>query len=231
PGHEVFELRELHLQLAFARARAPGEDVENQLRPIDDRASERFLEIPQLRRRQLVVEDDEVGACLDARGRERLDLSAAEERRRIGLRALLLHAQHDVGAGGRRQAGELVERMFGIEVPRRVLEETDERRAFACHCSDLSTLSQGTTPCRTSVTGDIEASTMVDGAPPRAAPPSTIASTSDSDAATASALDEAGVPERFALVAVMAKPAPRASAIATAWPGMRIPTVCPPPRP
>ena len=45
-----------------------------------------------------------------------LDLAAAEERRRIGPRALLQHAQHDLRAGGRGEAGELVERVFGVEV-------------------------------------------------------------------------------------------------------------------
>ena len=45
-----------------------------------------------------------------------LDFAAAEKRRRVRLGPLLQHAQHDVGAGGGRQARELVERMFGIEV-------------------------------------------------------------------------------------------------------------------
>src|SRR4029453_3135537 len=143
---------------------------------------ERLLEVARLRRRQLVVEDDDVGAGLGACGGERLHLAAAQERRGIRLRALLLDAQHDIGAGRRRETGELVERVFGIEVPRRVFEETDERRAFACHCRDLSTLSQATTPCRSSVTGDSDASTIVDGEPPRTGPASTIASTSGSAA-------------------------------------------------
>ena len=40
PRQQIFELRELDLQLAFARARAPGEDVEDQLRAIDHLAVE-----------------------------------------------------------------------------------------------------------------------------------------------------------------------------------------------
>jgi len=42
--HEVFELRELDLQLAFTRTRATGEDVEDQLRAIDHLPVERALE-------------------------------------------------------------------------------------------------------------------------------------------------------------------------------------------
>ena len=38
---QVLELRQLDLQLAFARARAPGEDVEDELRAIDDLAGRR----------------------------------------------------------------------------------------------------------------------------------------------------------------------------------------------
>ena len=102
-----------------------------------------------------------VDARLAARGGQHRDLALAEERRRIGPGALLLHAQHGVGAGRRREAGQLVERMFRIEVPWRVVEETDERGAFPCkrhemvgrYCSDFSTRSHGTTPCRTSVDG------------------------------------------------------------------------------
>src|SRR5204863_2747637 len=62
PRHQVLELRQLDLQLAFTGPRAPGEDVEDELRPIDDLAIERPFEVAQLRRRQLVVEDDRVDA-------------------------------------------------------------------------------------------------------------------------------------------------------------------------
>ena len=69
PRHQVLELRELDLQLAFPRSRAPREDVEDQLRAIDDLAIERLFEVAQLRRRELVVEDDEVDRRFVARGR------------------------------------------------------------------------------------------------------------------------------------------------------------------
>jgi hypothetical protein len=53
---QVLQLRELHLQLAFPRARAAREDVEDQLRAIDDLAFGLLLDLPQLRRGQLVVD-------------------------------------------------------------------------------------------------------------------------------------------------------------------------------
>ena len=116
PRQQVLELRELDLQLAFPRSRAPREDVEDELRAIDDLAPHRLLEVAQLRRAQLVVEDDDVGAELVARRGQRLHLAAAEKGRGIRLRPILQHAEDDRRAGGRCEAGELVERMFGIEL-------------------------------------------------------------------------------------------------------------------
>ena len=116
-GSRYLQLRELDLQLAFARPRAAREDVEDQLRAVEHLALERRLEVAQLRRRQLVVEDDDV----DARPRRtrRRATSTLPLPRNVagsGLAPLLQHAQHDVGAGSGGETGELVERMFGIEV-------------------------------------------------------------------------------------------------------------------
>src|SRR5687767_3246571 len=68
--HQVLELGELDLELAFARLRATREDVEDQLRAIDDLAIEDAFEVAQLRGAQLVVEDHDVGPDLVARCRE-----------------------------------------------------------------------------------------------------------------------------------------------------------------
>ena len=51
----VLELRELDLELALGADGVLGEDVEDQLRAIDDARRERVLEAPLLRRRQLIV--------------------------------------------------------------------------------------------------------------------------------------------------------------------------------
>ena len=74
---------------------------------------------------------DDVDVGLGRRGRERRDLAGAEKRRRVGLRALLQHAQHDLGAGGFGQAGELLERSLGLEPARPAGNQADERRALA----------------------------------------------------------------------------------------------------
>ena len=74
---------------------------------------------------------DDVDVGLGARRRQRLDLAGAEKRRRIGLRPLLQHAQHDLGAGGLGEAGELVERALGVEPPRAAGDQADQRGALA----------------------------------------------------------------------------------------------------
>ena len=131
PRQQILELRELHLQLAFAGPRAPGKDVENELRAIDDLPADLLFDLPQLRRRQLVVEDDDVDVGFGGGGGQRGDLAGAEKRRRIRLGALLHHPQHHLGARGFGEAGELVERSLGIEPARPARNQADERRALA----------------------------------------------------------------------------------------------------
>jgi hypothetical protein len=85
----VLELRQLDLQLPLGRTRVLGEDVEDQLRPVDDARLEGVLEGALLRRRQLVVDHEH----LRARGGVGLlqlgELPLADVRPRIGAAALL----------------------------------------------------------------------------------------------------------------------------------------------
>ena len=67
PAHArqvVLELRELDLQLALGRDGVLREDVEDQLRAVDDSRVERVLEVALLRRVELVVDDHALGARL-----------------------------------------------------------------------------------------------------------------------------------------------------------------------
>ena len=61
PRQHVLQLRQLHLQLAFAGAGVAGKDVQNQLRPVQHAAGQRSLQVAQLRRRKVVVEEHQVG--------------------------------------------------------------------------------------------------------------------------------------------------------------------------
>ena len=57
----VFELRQLHLQLALARSGMAGKDVEDELRAVEHAAWQRSLQVAQLRRAQVVIEEHQVG--------------------------------------------------------------------------------------------------------------------------------------------------------------------------
>src|SRR5207253_6743252 len=104
PRQTIAELRQLDLQLAVAALRALREDVEDQLRAVDDLELGRFGNRVQLRRREVLVEDDELGAVLHRSQVELLELAAAEQRARIGPAAL----QHRVEHGDSRGARELL---------------------------------------------------------------------------------------------------------------------------
>src|SRR5690606_39930726 len=60
----LFRSRELHLELAFLGAGPLGENVQDQLRPVDDGQFQELLQVPGLCRGQLVVDDDQVRAQL-----------------------------------------------------------------------------------------------------------------------------------------------------------------------
>ena len=108
-GEPVAQERQLHLRLALGTARVLGEDVEDHRRPVDGGATEQLLQVPVLRRRQLVVEDDGVGVEAVAQGGDLLRLAATDEGRRVGRVAPLHDSPDDVGAGAVHQPGELVQ--------------------------------------------------------------------------------------------------------------------------
>ena len=64
PWEVVLELRQLDLKLALGAPRMLGEDVEDQLRPVDDARLECILERPLLGRLELVVHEQHLGAGL-----------------------------------------------------------------------------------------------------------------------------------------------------------------------
>ena len=63
---QVLELGQLDLDLALVRPCASREDVENQLRPVDDLDVRRLGDGPGLSRSQVAIDDDEIG--LQAQG-------------------------------------------------------------------------------------------------------------------------------------------------------------------
>ena len=111
---EVVELGQLHLDLGGAGAGVEREDIEDQGAAIEDSHVGDLLEIPHLRRRQIVVEDDHVGGGgfrprLELGGLALTDVTAG-----VDLPAGLQHAARLGNSGGAGEATELVERFLRL---------------------------------------------------------------------------------------------------------------------
>ena len=127
PRQQVLQLRQLDLQLAFARAGAPAKMSRiSCVRSTTLRSSRLFSSRSCAGDSSLSKMTRSTSAS--ARGvRQHLDLAAAEEGRRIGPGPILQHAQHHARARGVGEAAELFEGMFRVDPPRAAGDQTDER--------------------------------------------------------------------------------------------------------
>ena len=110
----VFELRKLDLKLALGTDGMLGEDVEDELRAVDDARLQRVLECALLRGAQFVVDEQHLGLGLPVRLLQLLELSPPDEGARVGARPVLDDLRHRFDARGTRellQLGDLVGRV------------------------------------------------------------------------------------------------------------------------
>jgi hypothetical protein len=97
-----------------------GEDVEDELGAIDNRARKSGLNITSLRRRQIVIEEDKTSACRCDRGDDFIELAAAYKGCRIGPASTLDQYRR---YGCARRPGELLElrqRRIEVQIYRRL---------------------------------------------------------------------------------------------------------------
>ncbi len=116
PAHTrqvVFELRELDLELAFGAHRVLREDVEDQLRTIDDPGLERVFEGTLLYRRKLVVNEQDLRAAAGICSFEVPELSLSDVRAPVGCRAVLHQLPDRIHAGGTRKLSQFGELRLG----------------------------------------------------------------------------------------------------------------------
>ena len=106
----IFQLRKLHLQTPFGRARAAGEYVENQLGAVDHLDVDSAFEITLLRRRELAVDNPDAGIESLRQFGQLLDFAVSEQRRGIEDGTNLKHFGHDLGSGAGGELGELAKR-------------------------------------------------------------------------------------------------------------------------
>ena len=78
---------------------AGDEDVEDQLRTIKHGAGQEALEVAQLRRGQVVVEDDEIRVIGGCDAGDLFDLAGTDERGGFGLAAALQNLRNDERTG------------------------------------------------------------------------------------------------------------------------------------
>ncbi len=123
---QIFELCKFYLHLALVAARALGENIEDQLAAIDDAHFERRFQIALLRRRQVFVDDDEVGVAFLQGLLNFVDLAAADQSRRRDVFHLLAVLFDHGGAGGFRQSFEFLQ----VEVERRCMVARRQRYAY-----------------------------------------------------------------------------------------------------
>src|SRR5690606_33368834 len=112
----VLELRQLDLYLRLAARGVLREDVEDHLGAVEDLQLREALDLPGLRRRELPVEDAQVGVLVERQRHRLLQLALADDRAVVGLRAALDRAGRDRGAGAAHELGELGHARGGLGV-------------------------------------------------------------------------------------------------------------------
>ena len=119
----VLELRELDLELALGAAGVLREDVEDQLRPIDDARLQRVLERSLLRRRELLVDQEHVGAAARELRLELGELALADERPRVRAIAVLDQLGDRVDPRGAGELAKLCELFSAVRALREHAED------------------------------------------------------------------------------------------------------------
>ena len=112
-GQLVLELRQLDLETALVRLRVLREDVQDEPRAVDHLGLDRFLQGPLLRRRKLIVRDQNRVSGLRPGGHQLVDLALADVVVGIDMAAVLPFSADHLCAGCVRQAGELTDRLLG----------------------------------------------------------------------------------------------------------------------
>jgi hypothetical protein len=134
--HQVGELRELHLKLAFSRTRSLREDVEDERGAVDDFEPRHLGDVPLLHRRERIVGDEEVGALRLRQRADLLDLAAPEIERRRRRRTVLDDPCGDLGACCHDERGQLVQRLVDLEPALSRQSHRADHRALAATSLD-----------------------------------------------------------------------------------------------
>jgi len=91
-------LREFHLKFAFPGVRAPRENIQNELGPVNDLTASLFFQVSLLSGREFVIENQKVQRASGNAPVQLFSLPAADKKRWIGVRTLLQDSFQNPGA-------------------------------------------------------------------------------------------------------------------------------------
>src|SRR3569623_1308700 len=128
PSPRSAQLRELDLEPAVSARRVLREVVEDHHRPIEDLELGRLADRARLARRQIGIEDHDLGAELHRAQEELVELAAADEELRSGLGPALDEDVEHLDARGPAQLAEL--RDPRLRIARAAELDMDEQRAI-----------------------------------------------------------------------------------------------------
>ena len=98
---------ELHLDLAVTAGGTLGEDIQDQLRAVDDLQVDGLANGARLRRGQLLIEDDQVRSELQRLNRQLAELATPQQVLRVNLLAQLHECIKHYDVVGSGEFGEL----------------------------------------------------------------------------------------------------------------------------
>jgi hypothetical protein len=111
---EVGQPGQLNLEFALVAPGPPGEDVEDQLRPVDDFRFDPVFQASLLDGAEVVIEDDEVGLEFLLEASQLFGLPLADEVSGTDPRPVLEDPVHDSGPRRRGQVGQFFDRFLGL---------------------------------------------------------------------------------------------------------------------
>jgi len=133
PRKQVLKLRQFDLHLGFTGASASSEDGENELRSVQDANTDTILEGLTLRRRELVIEDHEIGVRGGHAVPKLIYLALPNVEAWMGGFDPLTHDIDDLTTGRVGQPGQLFEMLLGDALIEGLQRSPDEYGAIHAH--------------------------------------------------------------------------------------------------
>ena len=107
------------MQLAFTGAGVAGEDIENELRAVDDAHVDDLFQVALLGGGEVMIEQKKIGRDRSCGPGNFFQFTFADERGGVGFVSVLQEVADDLSPGAVRQGAKFFERFFGAETSAR----------------------------------------------------------------------------------------------------------------